>query len=173
MHHPRDRDAIPDVPDVPGGMRPRQSSPRCAFGACVEEHDSCRHAVRGCKFTGGREAVAQHEPGCGHVPVAIVGAPWVAQHTCKCTLKYTDLHNLAIGVVATRGGCPDAAYDAQGHYICSGCLKDWCFTGQSEPRRPLKFKGREEQNGWAFHCDHGVDVCMRCAKKNFGQKKYE
>ena len=107
------------------------------------------------------------------VPAAIVAAPWVAKHTCKCTLKYTDLHNLAIGELATRGGCPDAAYDAQGHYICSGCLKDWCFTGQSEPRRPLKFKGREEQNGWAFHCDHGVDVCMRCAKKNFGQKKYE
>lgn len=80
---------------------------------------------------------------------------------CACRLTYTDLRNLTTAASLAHQK-PAQTYDPHGHYTCSGCNKDVQFDGPFYHPR-LMIGTIKEQHGWAFHCAHGVDVCMACA----------
>ena len=80
---------------------------------------------------------------------------------CKCVLVYTDLRHMK-SPASLAHGKPEQQYDPHGHYACSGCHKDYKFDGPYYHPR-LMLDTIMEQHGFVFHCDHGVDVCIRCA----------
>ena len=100
--------------------------------------------------------------------------PWNADvRACSCELEYTDLQNRVTPASGPHNK-PEQKYDTSGHYICSGCGKDYSFLDRddappgrgfnSQAARPRLSLGTiTEKHGWAFHCLHGVDVCMKCA----------
>ena len=91
---------------------------------------------------------------------------WLPNGTCSCVLTYTDITKLGTIPADNRLNRPLQAYDADGHYMCQACEKDWNFSGQAQPKHPKTLHGQVEKNGHAWHCACGVDVCMACAVRD-------